>query len=184
MDAFEQLVSEILWMRGYWVRTSVKVELTKEEKREIGRHSSPRWELDVVGYNARDNTLLIVECKSYIDSVGVRASAFDGSNPEHAKRYKLFNEPDLRRVVLKRLALQFTQIGACREAPIIRLALACGRIRNDADRATIHAYFERMHWELWDEPWLRRHLQAMANQGYENQISAVVAKLLLRGNVE
>jgi hypothetical protein len=40
MDAFEQLVSEILWMEGYWARTSVKVELTKEEKREIGRHSA------------------------------------------------------------------------------------------------------------------------------------------------
>jgi hypothetical protein len=36
MDPFEQLVSEILWMEGYWVRTSVKVELTKEERREIG----------------------------------------------------------------------------------------------------------------------------------------------------
>jgi hypothetical protein len=45
MDAFEQVVSEILWMSGFWVRTSVKVELTKEEKRLIGRHSSPRWEL-------------------------------------------------------------------------------------------------------------------------------------------
>ncbi len=45
MDAFEQLVAEILWMEGYWVRTSVKVQLTKEEKRQIGRHSSPRWEL-------------------------------------------------------------------------------------------------------------------------------------------
>jgi hypothetical protein len=29
MDAFEQVVSEILWMSGFWVRTSVKVELTK-----------------------------------------------------------------------------------------------------------------------------------------------------------
>lgn len=184
MDAFEQLVSEILWMQGYWVRTSVKVELTKEEKREIGRHSSPRWELDVVGYNARDNTLLIVECKSFIDSVGVRASAFDGSNHDHAKRYKLFNEPELRRIVFKRLALQFTQIGACCEAPTIKMALACGRIRNDSDRVAIHAHFGAMGWELWDEYWLRQHLKAMANQGYENQTSAVVAKLLLRGRVE
>jgi hypothetical protein len=39
VDAFEQLVSEILWMSGFWVRTSVKVELTKEEKRLIGRKS-------------------------------------------------------------------------------------------------------------------------------------------------
>jgi hypothetical protein len=32
MDAFEQVVSEILWMEGYWVRTSVKVDLTKAER--------------------------------------------------------------------------------------------------------------------------------------------------------
>lgn len=171
-------------MSGYWVRTSVKVELTKEEKREIGRHSSPRWELDIVGYNARENLLLIVECKSYLDSTGVRASAFDGSSLEHAKRYKLFNDAELRRVVFKRLALQFTEIGACREAPKLQLALACGRIRNESDRVAIRAHFQAQDWELWDEPWLRKHLQRMAAQGYENQVSAVVAKLLLRGKVE
>lgn len=184
MDAFEQLVSEILWMRGYWVRTSVKVELTKEEKREIGRHSSPRWELDIVGYSAQENSLLIVECKSYFDSVGVRASAFDGTNADHAKRYKLFNEPELRRVVFNRLALQFAAIGACLGTPKIRLALACGRIRNDTDRTAIRSYFELQGWELWDESWLRENLRRMANQSYENQVSAVVAKLLLRGKVE
>ncbi len=184
MDAFEQLVSEILWMEGYWVRTSVKVELTKEEKRLIGRHSAPRWELDIVGYSGRENLLRVVECKSYMDSIGVRASAFDGSNPDHAKRYKLFNEPELQRIVFNRLCLQFTESGACREAPQIRFSLACGKIRNEADRVAIRAHFEARGWELWDEPWLREHLQRMAEQGYENQVSAVVAKLLLRGKVE
>ena len=43
MDSFEQVVAEILWREGYWVRASVKVELTKEEKREIDLPSSPRW---------------------------------------------------------------------------------------------------------------------------------------------
>src|SRR5579863_3029955 len=120
LDAFEQLVSEILWMEGYWVRTSVKIELTKEEKRMIGRHSSPRWELDIVAYRGGDNLLRVVECKSYIDSVGVRASAFDGSSPENAKRYKLFNEPELRRVVFSRMCLQFSESGACRKEPRVR----------------------------------------------------------------
>ena len=120
MDAFEQLVSEILWMSGFWVRTSVRVELTKEEKRLIGRHSAPRWELDIVGCSARENLLRVVECKSYIDSTGVRASAFDGSNPDHATRYKLFNEPELRRIVFNRLCLQFTEAGACREGAQVR----------------------------------------------------------------
>lgn len=184
MDAFEQLVSEILWMEGYWVRTSVKVELTKAEKQAIGRPSSPRWELDVVGYRARDNLLQVVECKSYLDSHGVQASAFDGSNPKRAKRYKLFNDAQLRDVVFDRLRQQFTQIGACLDGPEIRLALASGKIRNEADRVFIRGHFAANGWELWDEPWLRERLSRMAAQGYENQVSAVVAKLLLRGKVE
>ena len=48
MDAFEQLVCQILSIKGFWVRPSFKVELTKEEKLAIGRHSVPRWELDIV----------------------------------------------------------------------------------------------------------------------------------------
>jgi hypothetical protein len=54
VDAFEQRVSETLWMSGFWVRTSAKVELTKEERRLLGRRSSPHWELDIVAYNARE----------------------------------------------------------------------------------------------------------------------------------
>ncbi len=184
MDAFEQVVSEILWLEGYWVRTSVKVELTKEEKRLIGRHSAPRWELDIVAYNGRDNILRVVECKSYFDSTGVRASAFDGSNPGHAKRYKLFNEAELRSVVFNRLCLQLVASAACRDGVQVRFSLAAGKIRNDADRATIRKHFEAQGWDLWDEQWLRERLQRMAQQGYENQVSAVVAKLLLRGKIE
>jgi hypothetical protein len=184
MDAFEQPVSEILWMEGYWVRTSVKVELTKEEKRLIGRQSSPRWELDIVGYRGGDNLLRVVECKSYLDSYGVRATGFDGSDPKETARYKLFNEPELRRVVFNRLCLQFVESGACREDPQVLLSLACGKIRSEPDRAAIRAHFEAQGWDLWDEPWLRERLQRMAQQGYENQVSAVVAKLLLRGKVE
>jgi hypothetical protein len=184
VDAFEQLVSEILWMEGYWVRTSVKVELTKEEKRRIGLPSAPRWELDIVAYNARDNILRVVECKSYFDSVGVRASAFDGSNADHATRYKLFNKPDLRQVVFNRLCLQLVEVGACREGAVVKLLLAAGKVRNEADRAAIRTHFGTQGWEFWDEHWLRERLERMAKQGYENQVSAVVAKLLLRGKVE
>lgn len=110
---------------------------------------------------------------------GVRASCFDGSNPDHAKRYKLFNEPDLRRVVFNRLCLQLATAGACREAPQVLLSLAAGKIRNETDRTAIRAHFGAQGWDLWDEPWLRERLQRMAQQGYENQVSAVVAKLLL-----
>src|SRR5690242_3655348 len=148
MDAFEQLVSEILWMEGYWVRPSFKVELTKEEKRRIGRHSAPRWELDIIAYHARKNTLHVVECKSYLDSVGVPAAAFTDKDSETAHRYKLFNEPILRKVVFERLSKQLVEIGACRKNPRIQLALACGKIKSQADRVKIRAHFKKKGWAL------------------------------------
>lgn len=72
MDAFEQLAAELLFANGWWVQTSVKVELTKEEKKQVGRQSSPRWELDVVAYKGATNEILVIECKSFLDSRGVQ----------------------------------------------------------------------------------------------------------------
>ena len=110
MDAFEQLVSEILWMEGYWVRTSVKVELTKEEKRLIGRHSSPRWELDIcmMAYKGGENLLRVVECKSYIDSTGVRIS-----------RHLMGTAP----IPIMRSATSFSTIATC--GRLFSIAYAC-----------------------------------------------------------
>ncbi len=170
-------------MEGYWVRTSVKVELTKEEKRQIGRPSSPRWELDIVAYGGRDNLLRVIECKSYLDSHGVALRAFDGSDTKSAERYKLFSDDGLRSVVLKRLRLQLAESGACRRDAEVKLSLACGRIATDADRAGLHKHFAEKGWELWDEPWLRERLKRMSDRGYENQVSAVVAAVL-RGKFE
>jgi hypothetical protein len=184
MDAFEQLVSEILWMDGYWVRTSAKVDLTKEEKVLIGRPSSPRWELDIVAYSGRDNLLRVVECKSYLDSRGVALRAFDGSDAKSAERFKLFSDERLRGVVFGRLRKQFADSGACAPDATVKLCLACGRIATDADREGLRKHFAEKAWELWDEAWLREKLKAMSERGYENQVSAVVSKLLLRGRLE
>jgi hypothetical protein len=181
MDSFEQLVAEILWQQGYWVRTSVKVDLTTEDKQAIELPTSPRWELDVVAYKAATNNLLVVECKSFLDSGGVRAHAFDGSNVKAAVRYKLFNKPVLRDVVFKRLKTQMVEAGSCSPEPSIQLCLACGRIPSETERSKLKNHFAQNGWTLWDEPWLRDRLRAMAEGDYENQISAVVAKLLLRG---
>jgi hypothetical protein len=184
MDAFEQVVSEILWMDGYWVRTSVKVDLSKEEKSLIGLPTSPRWELDIVGYSGFHNVLRVVECKSYFDSRGVALRAFDGSDAKSAKRFKLFHNDNLRDVVFGRLRKQLADCGACAPDAIIKLCLACGRIATAADREGLHKHFAERGWDLWDEPWLRKRLQAMSEGGYENQMSAVVSKLLLRGKIE
>ncbi len=142
------VVAAVLERTGYWTRTSVKVELTREEKHKIGRRSSPRWELDVVAYEGATNELLVVECKSYFDSRGVPYSAFDGSSAKDTKQYKLFTIPILREVVLHRLAVQMTNAGFCSEHPKIQLCLAAGNIYGDSARLRNH--FEVNDWLLWD----------------------------------
>jgi len=71
------------------VLTSVKVDLTKEEKVRIGRRSSPHWQLDIVDYSGHDNTLRVFECKRCLDSRGVALRVFDGSDAKFAERFNL-----------------------------------------------------------------------------------------------
>lgn len=180
MDAFESIVSEILWRDGYWVRTSFKVDLTQEDKAKIERPSSPRWELDVLAYSGSRNEILVVECKSYLDSGGVSDSAFNGRNDKFAARFKLFNDQRVREVVTHRLCEQLADLGLTHARPKLTLALACGKIATERDRALVKERFAREGWLLWDEAWLRQKLDSMSKGSYENSVAVVVAKLLLR----
>ena len=180
MDAFEFVVAAILERHGFWTRTSVMVELTKEEKRKIGRHSSPRWELDVVAYSGARNELRVVECKSYLDSRGVHHSAFDGSNAAFAKRFKLFHEATLRKLVLRKLTAQLVKAGFCARRPRVKLCLAAGKV--NGDEQWIHRHFARHGWVFYGPEFIREELRELRDIGYENSVAAVVTKLLLRAS--
>jgi hypothetical protein len=105
--------------------------------------------------------------------------------PMHSDTLKDFQRGSGRRaVVFGRLCQQFAASGACRPSSKVKLCLACGRIASDTDREGLRKFFANKGWELWDEKWLRQQLQSMSKRGYENQVSAVVAKLLLRGGIE
>lgn len=178
MDSFEQVVAAVLDRDGYWVRTSVKVALTREEKQEIGRPSAPRWELDIVAYKGSTNELLVVECKSYLDSAGVRLTSFDGPKAAEETRYKLFSDDTLRRVVLSRLQTELAAQGFCPEGTEAKLCLAAGNIYGDA--AALRTVFETRGWRLLERSWLVEGLQRLASESYDNSVASVVAKLLLR----
>ena len=180
MNAFESLVAGLLEREGFWVRSSFKVELTKAEKREIGRHSSPRWELDLIAYRARDNELRIVECKSLLDSSGVHSRDFNTTGGYNAKRYKLFNSRKLLGVVARRLKIQLIRTGACRPKPSVRLCLAAGHVTSDKELERMREFFSRKGWILLDPGWIKDRLTHMAGTGYDDNISAVVAKILTR----
>ena len=178
MDSFETVVAAILQRQGYWTLTSLKVELTKMEKRTIGRHSSPRWELDVVAYRGKDNSIRVVECKSFLDSPGVDADAFNGSNRLAQTRYKLFRDKILRKVVFKCLREQLVAQGFCRPGPKMQLCLAAGKIRGD--ETVLRSQFQKNGWLLIAPDYIRQELKKIADSGYENSVPAVVTKLLLR----
>ncbi|MGD0697356.1 MAG: hypothetical protein ABSB82_21255 [Terriglobia bacterium] len=181
MDSFEQVVAAILQRRGFWTLTTVKVELTKAEKRDIGRHSSPRWELDIVAYRGSSNELAVVECKSFLDSPGVRCDVFEGTRPKDETRYKLFCDATLRGVVLKRLVTQFVEAGFCAPNPSLTLCLAAGKIYR-GEEAKLESIFNQHGWRFWGPSFIRSELEALRDSAYENTVAAVVAKLLLRAS--
>ena len=158
----------------------MKVPLSKEEKRQIGRPSSPRWEIEIVAYRPSENKVLAVECKSYLDSPGVNLADLKGGR--YADRYKLFTEPLLRDVVLTCLAKHMVDSGLCVELPRIQLAMAVGRISGEANE--LRAFFSSSGWELFDPVWIRRQLKRISDGAYMNSVASMVAKLLLRETQE
>ena len=178
MDSFESIVKTIFENKGYWVKTSFKVDLTKEEKRKIGRPSSPRWELDVVAYKGGSNEILVIECKSYLDSPGVKAEGL--KKGKYKERYKLFNEKTLREVVFSRLLAQLAESYSCPKNTQVKLCLAAGKVATKEDREEISKYFKSKSWGFYSDEWIKHELVKLSNTGYENEVAIVTTKLLTR----
>lgn len=88
MDYFENIIKRLLEEEGYWVRQSVKVNLTKEEKAKVGKPTIPRPELDIVGYKAKQNEILVLEVKSFLDSPGIKFKELCETFKVPSGRYK------------------------------------------------------------------------------------------------
>lgn len=179
MDAFEELVATLLEREGYWVRRDVRVALLPDDKVAIGRPTNARWEIAIVAYSGKRDELLAVQCKSFLDSRGIRAKAFESGISTDRNYYKLFTEETLRRVVLRRLATQLIHDSFCAEGVTARLALAAGHIPA-AELDMIRHTFATHEWALFDPEWLRDRLLRLSTEGYEDSAVAVTAKLLMR----
>jgi len=66
------------------------------------------------------------------------------------------------------------------QLPISSLAVALGNYKW-TQLNQFRLLFANNGWQLLDETWLKQRLNHLSTQGYENQMSSVVAKLLLRG---
>lgn len=177
MNAFEDIVALCLEEEGFWTKKSVKVNITKTDKREIGSPSMPRPEIDLVAFNVKKNELLLIEAKSYLDSPGVRFSGLTGG--KSSVRYKLFNDDILRGIVSKRLYEDYLKRGLIKEDTKINYALAAGKIYS-SDEEKIRNYFLEKGWEFISPVRIKNTLKELSNKGWEDSLVTVTAKLVLR----
>lgn len=182
MDAFEEVISGLLSQKGYWIARSFKVEITKEEKVAINRASSPRWEIDILAYSGARRELLVVECKSYLDSGGVDINGLkETANPK--SRYKLFTDQNLREIVFGRLKIQMLGLGLIPEGTSLKLALAVGKFKNKNSKSEVSELFKRNDWILFDPEWIVAELLKTSETAYFDSVPHIVSKLINRSRI-
>lgn len=177
MNAFEDIVRRYLEVQGYWVRQSVKVEITKAQKVEIGTPSMPRPEIDLVAFNAKKNELVLIEAKSYLDSYGVYYEAIADPKDEGAARYKLFTNETFQRIVTEALVDQYMKCGLIRNRVKVNYGLAAGHIHQGHEKP-IAEYFRENRWMLITPQQLREFVEQCATKGWEDDVVTMTAKLL------
>jgi hypothetical protein len=182
MNAFEQIAAHFFEVQGYWTRVAYKIDVSKEEKRELGNPSMPRLEVDLLAFRPGSNQLLVMECKSWLDSTGVRVANF-GEDPVHNKHMKLFNRDGLRELLTSKLLAQLRQEGLLPTTdPSIRYGLVAGKIKA-GNEPKIREIFDAKDWLLVTPSDLASGLRKFADRGYEDDVATMVVKILERNAV-
>ena len=179
MNAFENIIAQYLEEEGYWVRQSVKVDISKADKKEIGSSTMPRPEIDLVALKVKENELLLIEAKSFLDSPGVLFSGVSGENDKDAKRYKLFTNNKYKNIVTKRLREEYLKKGLINEETKINYALAAGNIYSN-DEAKIRNYFSEKGWKLFSPNEIKNKIKELSRKGWEDNMVTITAKLIMK----
>jgi hypothetical protein len=179
MDHFENIVATLLEADGYWVRQSFKVNLTKDEKVRIQKHSIPRPEIDLLALKLDRNEIIAFEAKSFLDSPGVDLTELKESHEQPTGRYKLFTCEPYRTIVLNRLLADLVALGMATPKTQIRLGLAAGKIRSGQSDA-LEAFMRERRWEFWSPELVKQKVEALVRRGYENDPAIITAKILMR----
>jgi hypothetical protein len=183
VNAFEQIAAHFFEAQGYWTRGGLKIDFDKAHKRAIGNPSMPRPEIDLVAFKPGKNELLIVECKSYLDSGGVRIENFEGEDSVHKDRFKLFNLETYRQLVAENLVAQLRGEGLLPSSdPTIRYVVVAGKIKTGHE-SRLRDIFEKNGWQLITPAALAEGLRKFAQRGYEDDIATMIVKILERNAV-
>lgn len=179
MDHFENIVATLLEAEGYWIRRSFKVNVSKEEKRHVGKHSIPRPEIDLLALKFTTNEVLALEAKSFLDSPGVRLSDLQEEHEVAEGRYKLFTSERYRSVVVGRLLQDLIERGMANRRTKVTLGLIAGKVYRD-QAIEVREFMKSRNWLFWSPEDLKRKVSALSKRGYENDPAIITAKILMR----
>ncbi len=179
MDFFEQIVARMLESRGYWVRTSFRVDLTKQDKRDLDKPSLPRPEIDLIAFNPKQNVIVLFEIKSYLDSQGVTFDAV--ALPTVGKgRFKILTDAKFQTLIAKRVVASLVNAGLVASEPRVQFGLAAGKVvKSDLERVAKLA--RERDWVYLSPPQIGDWVRSLAHKPYENDPVVLAAKLSLRG---
>jgi len=181
VNAFEDIVKLYLEEEGYWVRQSVKVKISKQDKRDLLTYSMPTPEIDLVAFNVKENELLLIEVKSFLDSQGVYFDVVcdEKGKYENSKYYKLFTNKRFRNVITKRLSEEYLKQGLINEKTKVNFALAAGKIHS-GDESKIYDYFSKRGWKLFSPKNIKEKVRELSEKSWEDNLVTITAKLILR----
>ncbi len=179
MNSFENIIRVLLQEEHFWVRQSEKVNLTKEEKLNVGKPSIPRPEIDLVALDYSKNEIIVLEAKSYLDSHGVVLDDVEAEYEQAKGRYKLFTCEKYRTIVFDRLKKDFVENGLANEDTRFKLGLAAGKVYQNKI-AELSEYFETRGWFFWGPDEIAKRIRKLANKGYEDDPVVMTAKILER----
>ncbi|RKS03061.1 hypothetical protein [Flavobacterium sp. 102] len=179
MDAFEQIIGQLLEEDGFWVRYSVKINLTKQEKVEIGKATTPRPEIDIVAYKPTEKTLYLIEAKSFLDSAGVVFEHAIAEQDIQHGRYKLLTSLKYRNVLKNRLKIDWVNQKIIADDTIINFGLIAGKVHKNRE-AELEENFNAKGWLFWGPTKIKSRLTMLSAKAYENNAVTIAAKLLTR----
>ena len=179
MDSFEQIIGQLLTENKYWVRHSVKINLSPDEKRAINKPSTPRPEIDIAAFDVISNTLFLLELKSFLDSPGVPYHVVSIEQDEQSGRYKLLTAKNYRDVLAKRLHEDWCRSGHIKPTTKISFGLIAGKIYRNQEKE-MQKYFDDKGWLFWGPTTIKNKITSLATKGYENNLATIVSKILTR----
>ena len=188
MDHFESIIGTLLEAEHYWVRRSFKVNVTKEEKRQVKKHSIPRPEIDLLALHFSRNEVIAFEAKSFLDSPGVRLADLQKEQDVQEGMYKLFTSRGYREVVLARLKQDLIDQGMANSKTTVTLDLAAGKVYQKKSEPPmtqsklVKEFLEKNNFVFWSPEDIKRRIEALAKpeSGYQNDPAIITAKILTR----